>query len=289
MTPTMLAGYQGHPIAASIEGSEQAFPVVLAHGGGQTRRAWKGISKLLASHGFRAIAIDMRGHGDSSWAKDGAYDIHDFASDLVAIANASTRKPALIGASLGGLAGIIAEGELSPESFASLTLVDITPQMESEGVARVVGFMAAHAREGFASPEEAAQVISQYLPHRPSRTASPGLQRYLRLAENGRYYWHWDPAFIEGVMQSRITKTDRQLKALRDATSRLHLPVHLIRGGSSDLVSPEAVAHFRSLVPHADYSDIADATHMVVGDQNDAFGQAIVEFLVRTHGAEVAR
>ncbi len=292
MTPTMLAGYQGHPIAASIEGSEQAFPVVLAHGGGQTRRAWKAISKLLASHGFRAIAIDMRGHGDSSWAKDGAYDLRDFASDLVAIGNASTRKPALIGASLGGLAGIIAEGELSPESFASLTLVDITPQMEPEGVARVVGFMAAHAREGFASPEEAAQVISQYLPHRQSRKASPGLQRYLRLGENGRYYWHWDPAFIEGVMQARITDVeliDRRRATLSAAASQLRLPVHLIRGGSSDLVSPEAVAHFRSLVPHADYSDIAEATHMVVGDKNDAFGQAIVEFLVRTHGAEVAR
>ncbi|MFX5760902.1 alpha/beta hydrolase, partial [Acinetobacter baumannii] len=78
----------------------------------------------------------------------------------MAIAKASARKPALIGASLGGLAGIIAEGELSPHSFASLTLVDITPQMESAGVARVVGFMAAHAREGFASPEEAAQIIS---------------------------------------------------------------------------------------------------------------------------------
>ena len=68
----------------------------------------------------------------------------------------------------------------------------------------------------------------------------------------------------------------------------LSLPVHLVRGGSSDLVSPEAVAHFRALVPHAAYSDIADATHMVVGDQNDAFGDAILDFLVRTHGKAVA-
>jgi pimeloyl-ACP methyl ester carboxylesterase len=75
---------------------------------------------------------------------------------------------------------------------------------------------------------------------------------------------------------------------LGEAASQLALPVHLIRGGSSDLVSPEAVAHFRALVPHAAYSDIADATHMVVGDQNDAFGDAILDFLVRTHGKECA-
>jgi pimeloyl-ACP methyl ester carboxylesterase len=137
-----LVGQSGHLIAASIEGARDGMPVILAHGGGQTRRAWKEISTLLASHGFHAIAIDMRGHGDSDWSKDGAYDIADFASDLVAIAAGLDRMPALIGASLGGLAGIVAEGQLSPGSFASLTLVDITPQMEATGVARVVGFMA---------------------------------------------------------------------------------------------------------------------------------------------------
>ncbi|KQT03117.1 MULTISPECIES: alpha/beta hydrolase [unclassified Bradyrhizobium] len=287
---TMLAGHEGHQIAASTEGPENGFPVVLAHGGGQTRRSWLVVSQLLARHGFRSIAIDLRGHGDSAWAEDGAYDIRDFASDLVAIASAQARRPALIGASLGGLAGIFAEGELSPFSFASLTLVDVTPQMEPAGIARVVGFMAAHAREGFASPQEAAQSISNYLPHRPSRKASSGLQTYLRRKEDGRYYWHWDPAFIDQIVRPKVMEAaaiDRRRCALNAAAGRLRLPVHLIRGGLSDLVSPEAVVHFKTLVPHAEYTDIADATHMVVGDQNDAFGQAIVEFLIRRHGAEV--
>lgn len=281
-----LVGQSGHLIAASIEGARDGMPVILAHGGGQTRRAWKEISTLLASHGFHAIAIDMRGHGDSDWSKDGAYDIADFASDLVAIAAGLDRMPALIGASLGGLAGIVAEGQLSPGSFASLTLVDITPQMEATGVARVVGFMAAHAREGFASPDEAARVISEYLPHRPSRKASSGLVHYLRQKPNGRYYWHWDPAFIDGVMRRHAQDDalgDHGQSELNGAAMNLELPVHLVRGGSSDLVSPEAVEHFRKLVPHAAFSDIAGATHMVVSDQNDVFGAAIADFLIRTH------
>jgi pimeloyl-ACP methyl ester carboxylesterase len=265
--------------------------VLLAHGGGQTKRAWQQVTAMLAGHGFRAIALDLRGHGDSAWADDGAYDIVDFAGDLVAIAGALDRKPALIGASLGGLAGIMAEGEVAPGSFASLTLVDITPQMEAGGVTRVVSFMAAHAREGFASPEEAARAISEYLHHRPSRKASSGLANYLRLKPDGRYYWHWDPAFIDGIMRRKAERgdiSDYARSELAEAASRLTLPVHLIRGGSSDLVSPEAVAHFRALVPHSEYSDIADATHMVVGDQNDAFGEAILDFLVKTHGTEIA-
>ena len=193
-----FAGQSGLTIAASINGPERGFPVILAHGGGQTRRAWKAVTELLASHGFRTIAVDLRGHGESAWASDGAYHISDFAADLVAIASAIGKKPAIIGASLGGIAGIMAEGECAPGSFSSLTLVDITPQMEPGGVARVVGFMTAHAREGFASAEEAARVISEYMPHRPSRKASSGLANYLRRKEDGRYYWHWDPAFIDG-------------------------------------------------------------------------------------------
>jgi pimeloyl-ACP methyl ester carboxylesterase len=281
-----LSGHSGHLITANIEGPENGMPVLLAHGGGQTRWAWKKITRLLAQGGFRAIAVDLRGHGDSAWADDGAYDIVDFASDLVAVANALERTPALIGASLGGLAGIMAEGELSPGSFASLSLVDVTPQMEAGGVARVIGFMEAHVRKGFASPDEAARAISEYLPHRPSRGASSGLARYLRQKEDGRYYWHWDPAFVDGVMRRQTQRggdSDFGRSELSEAARSLDLPVHLIRGGSSDLVSPEAVAHFRELVPHAEYSDIADATHMVVGDQNDVFGHAIVDFLIRKH------
>lgn len=287
-----LIGHAGQRIAADAAGPETGLPVILAHGGGQTRRAWKRILALLASHGFRALAIDLRGHGESDWAIDGAYEFADFACDLVAISAQLDRRPAVIGASLGGLAGIVAEGQLAPGSFASLTLVDITPQMEATGVARVVGFMAAHAREGFASPDEAARVISEYMPHRPSRKASAGLTHYLREKPDGRYYWHWDPAFIDGVMRRHAQNGelgDHGRSELSSAATKLSLPVHLVRGGSSDLVSPEAVAHFRNLVPHAAYSDIADATHMVVGDQNDVFGAAIADFLIRTHQKNDAR
>ena len=283
-----LAGKAGHEIAASVDGPELGLPVILAHGGGQTRRAWRAVAHRLASHGFRTIAVDMRGHGERAWASDGAYDISDFAADLVEIAAATASKPALIGASLGGLAGIIAEGKCAPGSFGSLTLVDVTPQMEPSGVARVVGFMAAHARDGFASVEEAAQVIADYLPHRPSRKASAGLAHYLRRKDDERFYWHWDPAFIERVtQQGGGVSSDHGRTELSAAAACLTLPVHLIRGGSSDLVSLEAVKHFQGLVPHMAYSDIANATHMVVGDENDAFGQSILEFLLGIHEAEM--
>ena len=287
-----FAGHCGLKISANMFGPKNGFPVLLAHGGGQTRFAWKQVTRDLAAAGYRAVAIDMRGHGDSEWSKEGSYDIRDFAADLIAIARQLGRPPALVGASLGGLAGMIAEGQLATGSFASLTLVDIAPKMELTGVMRVVGFMEAHLDNGFASPDEAAAVIADYLPHRRKRGSSAGLERYLRRGEDSRYYWHWDPSFIRNVMRSRKrddSHDERRLSELSEAVKNIRLPVHLIRGGSSDLVSEDAVAHFRELVPNADFTDIADATHMVVGDANDMFSSAILKFLDHQHYGERAR
>ncbi len=281
-----FTGHNGLKIKASTTGPKTGFPVMLAHGGGQTRHAWAKVLDELANAGYRATAIDMRGHGDSEWASDGAYDMRDFARDLIAISNQLDNPPALVGASLGGIAGMIAAGELAPASFKSLTLVDIAPKMEAAGVSRVVGFMQAHMTDGFSSPEEAAEVIAEYMPQRKKRTGTGKLDRYLRKREDGRYYWHWDPNFIYHVTHARDDATeakDNGFDRLSAAAAKLTLPVHLIRGGSSDMVSEEAVAHFQTLVPSAHFTDIADAGHMVAGDRNDAFFSAILSFLNATH------
>ena len=283
---TRIQGSGGIALAAEITGEPEAMPVLLDHGGGQTRRAWKRVTSDLANAGFCAIAFDMRGHGDSDWSDVGAYEMRDFAADLVSVASKMDRKPALVGASLGGLAGLLAEGTLAQGSFASLTLVDIAPRMEPDGVMRVVGFMDQHVDTGFASPDEAAEVIARYMPHRGKRGGSAGLRRYLRQKEDGRFYWHWDPAFIRNIMaakRSNPENQEHQFEQLSKAAARLTLPLHLIRGAASDLVSEEAVAHLRQISPHAEYTNIAGATHMVVGDANDAFSTAILDFLCRHH------
>ena len=286
-----FAGHNGLKIKASTTGPKTGFPVMLAHGGGQTRHAWAKVLDELANAGYRATAIDMRGHGDSEWASDGAYDMRDFARDLIAISKQLSNPPALVGASLGGIAGMIAAGELAPAGFRSLTLVDIAPKMEAVGVSRVVGFMQAHMTDGFSSPEEAAKIIAEYMPQREKRTGTGKLDRYLRKRENGRYYWHWDPNFIHHVTHARDNAAEAKengFDRLSAAAARLTLPVHLIRGGSSDMVSEEAVAHFQTLVPSALLTDIADASHMVVGDRNDAFCSAIISFLNATHNRGAA-
>jgi pimeloyl-ACP methyl ester carboxylesterase len=257
-------------------------PVVLAHGGGQTRYSWGGTAEALARSGHRVVSMDLRGHGDSSWAPDGNYTMEAFRDDALAVADWIDEPVAWVGASLGGMTGLHAV-DLRPEAFDALVLVDITPHPAKAGVNRILEFMAANAEEGFGSLEDAADAIAVYQPHRPRPKDLSGLAKNLRLGDDGRWRWHWDPGFLDirtggGSEHARDAHHD----ALSSMAGRLTLPTLLIRGRLSDLVTDEQVAEFLALVPHAGYVDVAGAGHMIAGDRNDIFTEAVTDFLDRS-------
>jgi pimeloyl-ACP methyl ester carboxylesterase len=146
-------------------------------------------------------------------------------------------------------------------------------------VDRIFRFMTSHP-EGFASVEDAAAAVAEFLPHRPRPADPQGLAKNLRLGPDGRYRWHWDPKFLNRELSHRRRESwpDR----LEHATRDVRCPMLLVRGRLSDVVSEETVRHFRALAPNAEYVDVADAAHMVAGDRNDAFTSSVVEFLARS-------
>ena len=260
-------------------------PVLFLHGGGQTRHSWAGTAQLLAARGHEAWTLDLRGHGDSDWAPDGDYTTEAMVEDLDAVCRAMGGRPVVVGASMGGIVGLVSEGSLRPGRFRALVLVDIATQLEESGVDRIVSFMSG-APEGFASLTEAADAIAAYRPNRPRPSNLDGLRKNLRLGDDGRWRWHWDPAFLSAT--SRGDRRDPH--ALGGAASALHLPVLLVRGRMSDMVSLDGVTTFLEQCPHAEFVDIDDAGHMVVGDRNDAFTSAVVEFIdgLATDDEEIA-
>lgn len=266
-----LVGESGLKLAADAWGDPEHRPVVLLHGGGQTRHAWGDTARDLASEKWYAISVDLRGHGDSDWCRHGGYLLDDFASDISALVAQLKQPPVLVGASLGGLASLLAVGE--PRfgvKVQALVLVDIGTRMESEGVERITRFMRSWP-EGFATLEEAADAIASYLPGRARPTDLEGLRKNLRLTPEGRWRWHWDPRFLTGVLP-----TPERLDA---AARNLALPTLLVRGRMSDVLSVEGARGFLERVPHARFEDVADAGHMVVGDRNQAFTSAVARFL----------
>jgi pimeloyl-ACP methyl ester carboxylesterase len=278
-------GAGGIRLAADVEGDEGAPPAVLLHGGGQTRHAWGTTASVLAQHGWRAYTVDLRGHGDSDWAPDGDYRLDSFAADIIEVAHALPTPPVLIGASLGGISSLTAIGESdAPTTIArALVLVDVGPRIEQAGVNRIGDFMSAHL-DGFANLDEVADAVAAYNPHRPRPTDLSGLRKNVRLHDDGRWYWHWDPAFMTGTLgstdETRVRDTSiRDETRLEKAARNLTIPTLCVRGRVSDLLSAEAAQALLDLVPHARLVDVAGAGHMVAGDRNDLFNDAVVGFL----------
>jgi pimeloyl-ACP methyl ester carboxylesterase len=273
MNEVVFEGWGGIRLAGEVWGPDGADPVLLAHGGGQSRLAWRETAIRLAAAGYRAAAIDLRGHGDSARADD--YSLTAFAGDIRRVA-AELGHPVLVGASLGGHGSLLAEGETDGGVGRALVLVDVAPTMEPEGVERIMGFMERHL-DGFASIDEAVDAVVAYLPHRPARPDPASLRRYLRPGEADRLYWHWDPAFLREGRAHIDQVWGRATAAARNVA----IPTLLIRGGRSDVLGQAGVDELCRLVPQAETRDIAEAHHMVAGDENDAFTRTILDFLDR--------
>ncbi|MDW2982661.1 alpha/beta hydrolase [Rhodanobacter sp. KK11] len=249
--------------------------LLFAHGFGQTRGAWGGTALALAQAGCRCVMFDARGHGESDRVPGGGYHMDQFADDLRRLAAAQPQPPILVGASMGGLLGIVLAGELRPSPFRALVLVDITPRWETAGVERILAFMQAHP-DGFASYADAAEQIASYLPQRRERKSEQQLRPLLRESADGRLRWHWDPALLAGGL---VQESERYQPRLQAAATKIDVPVLLLSGARSDVVSRATVDEFLHLVPHARHVELPHATHMVAGDANDAFTREVVRFV----------
>lgn len=249
--------------------------VLFLHGGGQNRYSWKATSQILADEGLHVVALDSRGHGDSDRSPDANYTVDALCADTLAVIEQIGRPVILIGASMGGMTGILAAHQAGPDKVTKLVLVDVVPRYEKGGSARIREFMAS-GLDGFASLDEAADAVAAYLPYREKPRSPEGLKKNLRLRD-GRWFWHWDPAFLTKPVDDSFVREER----LERAAIELTIPILLIRGRLSDVVSEEGVQHFLTTVPHAEFVELSDAGHTAAGDDNDAFSDVVVQFVDR--------
>jgi pimeloyl-ACP methyl ester carboxylesterase len=273
-----LRGAAGRLAADLVEPEAPRGLVLLLHGGGQTRDSWRGTATALAGQRWTSLAYDARGHGDSDWASSGDYSIDAYVTDLLLVIDQATppRPLVLAGASLGGMPILIGQAEM-PDLADGIVLVDIVPKPQLGGVERIRRFMTGNPG-GFASLDEAAAAIHAYNPRRGRPRDHSGLRKNLRQGDDGRWRWHWDPRILAAAsdLQSLLDGT-----RATDAAARLTVDTLLVSGEDSDVVRQEDVFRFRALVPAAQTVKVAGAGHMVAGDRNDRFADAIGQFLAQ--------
>ena len=249
--------------------------VLFLHGGGQNRHSWKNTCQILADEGLHVVALDSRGHGDSDRAPDANYTVDALCADTLLVLDQIGRPTILIGASMGGMTALPVAYQAGPETVTKLVLVDVVPRYEKDGSARIREFMSS-GLNGFESLEEAADAVAAYLPHRTKPRSTEGLKKNLRFRD-GRWHWHWDPAFLTAPIDDPFVRVEK----LEGAAINLTIPILLIRGRLSDVVSEEGVKDFLDKVPTAEFVELSDAGHTAAGDDNDAFSEVVVRFVNR--------
>ncbi len=249
--------------------------VILLHGGGQTRHAWGATSKKLSECGFYTLAIDLRGHGDSDWSPNGDYAIENFRDDLVSIIKQVGKPASLVGASLGGMISLSTAGDQNLREYCNaLIMVDIGINPNEDGSNEILNFMRSGSN-GFGSIEEASSAISRYLPHRQKPKDYSGLKKNLRLEHDGKYYWHWDPKFIDAISKEQIAYRKRS----KNYGNSVRVPTLLIKGALSKVLTQQEVDDFLKTIPHTEFVEIDRAAHMIAGDRNDIFANSAISFL----------
>lgn len=259
-------------LEADVYGPSDGPPVFFFHGGGQSRRSWRGAAQRTAAVGNRAYTIDLRGHGGSDWDPEGDYLLDAFARDVEQLILGQTQPVVLVGASRGGQAALVA-GARWPGRIRLMMLADVTPALLDEGVDDIRQFLWA-STSGFADADEAADALAQHLKRRREKDPDR-LRKMMREGTDGRLYWKWDPATVK----PEFLHPPSERKALEAAAAGVIDPVVLVRAEHSTIVTAESVRQFQRLTPHLEVLVAKGADHMFTGDRNDIFAAMLSKLL----------
>jgi pimeloyl-ACP methyl ester carboxylesterase len=270
---TIVEGRQVHYLEW---GSSAAPPVVCLHGGGQTAYMWEELGAALAPT-HHAFAPDLPGHGDTDPVDE--MDRRSLAATIPPLLDEfGIERAAFVGASLGGIVSLTLAAD-RPGLVAAIALIDIGHRLEDEGVNRIIDFMTKH--ESFASPEEAAVEVAEYLPHRRQVNAD-NLRRNLRELPDGRWVWkHMFARRLRGA-QAPVGGWRELVAGMGDEAMTLTCPVLVLRGAASDVLSNEGAEEIASLIPDARLATVGSAGHHAAGDNPETTVDLVRSFLAET-------
>ncbi len=268
---------------ASADEPDAAPVVTFLHGAGLNAHTW---DTTILALGLPALAIDLPGHGDSSWREDAAYVARALAPDVALGLEAWTDRPqVVVGQSLGGLtAAAIAASH--PQLVRRLVVVDITPGVDPNAGPTQV-------RDFFAGPTDWAsrdELVDRALQFGLGGGARPKAERGVyfnsRIRPDGRVEWKHHFAHLASAMaaaaaagQAVPMPDDALARALGESgwedLARVTAPVTLIRGANG-YVTQEDADEFARRAPGASAESMAGG-HNLQEDSPTGLGRRIAE------------
>jgi pimeloyl-ACP methyl ester carboxylesterase len=279
---SIIASGTGDISLSATEWSRRGLPLVMVHGLGDAGGVWNYLALRIAQQ-FHAVALDLRGHGDSDWDPETRYDTNTFAADLAKAATAlEFERMILIGHSLGADAAIRFAAD-RPSRVAALIIVDFGPELQKEGIDEVLRTFAAMPGN-FATVEEYLQWLAGRRPLADASALRQFARTCLRPSTPGGWTHKADPALAVCSEISRLVASDGRYRApeLWPVLAQIRCPTLVVRGQASG-VFPIDVAN--RMVERALWNGqlvtLAAAGHAVMLDVPAEFSASIVRFLSR--------
>jgi pimeloyl-ACP methyl ester carboxylesterase len=248
-------------------GNPDTLPMVLLHGLYGNAHYWDFFASNMSNQ-YHILALDQRGHGDSTWA--GNYGPRDYVSDLEAfVVKLDLKEITLIGHSLGGINSIL-YAALHPDHIAKLVIIDIGPEIASAGAERMLKEML-NEPDSFASLEEAASYIMQIQPSYSDIFLRHQLKHALKQDNSGKFTFKFDTALRDTNMRSP--------EWLWEYLELVVCPALILHGSDSDILLDNIAHRMCNCLPFGSITDISPAGHSIPGDNPQEFETAVRHFL----------
>lgn len=247
-----------------------AMPLVLLHGYTGHSRSWDTLARSLVS-GYRVLALDQRGHGESGWASD--YSPEAMVSDVAAFVRAlRLDRFALLGLSMGGRNAYHYAGTC-PAGLERLVIVDIGPDIIASGSQRIRSGVA--APDSFASTEEAIAAARKANARADEQELRDRVRQNLMLREDGHWTFRYDAA-----LRNPETPLPRPTSEAGWASvANINVPTLIVRGALSDILSIETANRMAQVIPGARLVEVPEAGHSIPLDNPGGFIAAVRTFL----------
>lgn len=265
-----------------LEWSQEGVPLVLLHGHGNEAHLWDDFVPCITDH-YRVIAVDQRGHGDSGWDVEGRYHPDDMADDLERILEYfEIDRFVLIGFSMGGRVSMVF-AERHPERLAGLVLVDIAPELDARGIARIGNEMSEQRAPVFTSIEEYARVLSMNYPAGQPASLQRMAKYGLKQREDGLFELKMDPGLRGARPDDDEAKKQEEVFIQRqwDALAKVPCPTLVVRGAASDILSPDTADRMvEDVLQNGSLEIVPQAAHSVATDNPKGFERAVCGFVL---------
>ncbi|HEX4172909.1 MAG TPA: alpha/beta hydrolase [Acetobacteraceae bacterium] len=257
-------------------GEPGAPPIVLLHGGHQSAHSWDLVSLHLAQR-HHVLALDQRGHGDSEWARDVSYTNHEMSLDAEAFIGAmGLQRPLLMGHSMGGRNAMLLTRR-NPSLLRALVIVDVGPEVSDRGRAVIAGFV--RDNEEFDDLDHFVRNVQRYDPYRPREHIERTVKYNMLQRADGKFVSKCDanPRRL-GVVRGAGPQENITLQEAR----AFDLPVLLVRGADSRILTAESAERFRDALPQGTLVTVPNCGHNVHGQNTKGFIEALGGFLTAT-------